>query len=173
MYSLGRWLLDTIPGVVAMLGLVMLGSLLLASVRGRARWRSAAADGLLLAALGLVVLFTLLPARLGEQPDRVNLLPFRDLIWAMQGRVDLGLAIAGLLGNLALFVPLGLALAVRHPARPTLQLIGAGLAVSVAVEAGQALLNIGRLADVTDLLLNTLGAAGGIWLWRSLSPAAY
>ncbi len=170
MYSLGRWLLDTAPGVAAMLGLVILGSLLLGAARGRAHWRSAAADGFLLSAIGLVVLFTLLPARFGEQSDRVNLLPFRDLIWAVQGRVDLGLAVAGLLGNLALFLPLGLALAFRHPSRPTLQLVGAGCAWSAAVEVGQALLNIGRLADVTDVLLNTLGAAVGIWLWRSLQP---
>jgi glycopeptide antibiotics resistance protein len=167
MYGLGQWLLDSALAAVLMLGLIAIGGLLLVARRGRARWRSAAADGFLVFAIGLVALFTLLPARFGEQPDRVNLLPFRDLLWAMQGRVDLGIAIAGLLGNLALFLPLGLALAMRSPSRHRLQLIGAGLAVSLAVEAGQALLDIGRLADVTDLLLNTLGAAVGIWLWRS------
>jgi len=166
-YSLGRWALDTALGAGVMVGVVGLATLAMMALRtGAAGRRRALADGLVLAAVGMVMLFTLVPARIGEQPDRVNLLPFRDLVWAAQGQVDAGLALAGVAGNLALFVPLGIALAIRWPSGPGPRLVALGLAVSLAVESGQALLDIGRLADVTDVLVNTAGTALGIWLWR-------
>ena len=145
MTSLGRWILDSVPAMVAMVGLVAGASLLLLGWRVRSRsWRAAASttlgDAALMASLGLVALLTLTAAPIGAQPDRVNLLPFRDQLWALEGRLDATIALATLLGNVALFVPLGVALAARSPARRGWMLVLLGMAVSVGVELVQALL---------------------------------
>jgi glycopeptide antibiotics resistance protein len=41
--------------------------------------------------------------------------------------------------------------------------------VSIGVEAAQAVMNVGRLADVTDVMANTGGAAIGVVLWGMLA----
>lgn len=69
------------------------------------------------------------------------------------------------LGNIALFVPLGM-LAVmlwRRSTRPVLRATLAGLLFSLAIETTQFLFALGR-SDIDDLLLNTLGAAVGAGL---------
>jgi glycopeptide antibiotics resistance protein len=63
------------------------------------------------------------------------------------------------LANVAVFLPLGLVLAAAGwKALPT---VGAGLAVSLSVEVLQFVLDVGRAADVNDLITNTAGAALG------------
>lgn len=172
MSILGRWMLDALPPIIAMVALVVAVSGLLLAWRSRAlAWRHAlsltAADAMLLVALGGIGLLTLGPP-LSPQPDRVNLLPFRDQIWALQGLVDPSLAMAMLVGNVLLFVPLGVALAVRAPDRGMWTLVAVATGVSLAVEVAQALMNLGRLGDVTDVLTNALGALFGVLLGRML-----
>lgn len=173
MDGLIRWLLGSALRVAVLAGgLALLALLVSAWLHGRPRrWRLAAGDALLVGSMALVALVTLVPVPVGDQPDRINLLPFRDLAWAAQGRVDAGLALVGLTGNVLLFVPLGAAAALRFPAARLASIVVIGLTWSLAVEAGQALLDIGRLADVTDVLVNTGGTALGAWLWRSLASA--
>jgi hypothetical protein len=65
------------------------------------------------------------------------------------------------LANILLFVPLGIllsALAWRLPAA-----LGAGFGLSLCIEVTQYLLDIGRTADVNDVMENTLGTLAG-WL---------
>lgn len=63
------------------------------------------------------------------------------------------------LANVAVFLPLGLILAAAgQKALPT---VATGAAVSLGVEAAQFIVNVGRAADVNDLITNTLGAALG------------
>jgi glycopeptide antibiotics resistance protein len=79
----------------------------------------------------------------------------------------------GLAGNVAVFVPLGVTLALALRGRPTLQrlvwatLLGAGL--SLFIEVAQTALP-SRVASAGDLALNgvgtALGAAVAIWLDR-------
>lgn len=69
------------------------------------------------------------------------------------------------LGNIALFVPLGMLTVMlwRHTARPVLRTVLAGLLFSLLIETTQFLFALGR-TDIDDLLLNTLGAAVGAGL---------
>ena len=172
MSILGRWMLDALPPIVAMIGLVAVVSVVLLAWRSRAlAWRHAltltAADAMLLVSLGGIALLTL-GQPIHAQPDRVNLVPFRDQIWAVQGLVDPSLATAMLIGNVLLFVPLGLALAIRFPGRGAWVLVAVAVGVSFAVEATQAVMHMGRLADVTDVLTNAVGAALGVWFGRAI-----
>ncbi len=83
---------------------------------------------------------------------RLNLVPF-----------DFGGAATAFepVANILLFVPLGMLLSTLG--RRVLAVVGAGLAVSLVIEVTQYLLNIGRTADVNDLIENTLGTLIG-WL---------
>jgi glycopeptide antibiotics resistance protein len=49
---------------------------------------------------------------------------------------------------------------------------GIAAAVSLAVEATQAIMGTGRLADITDVLANTAGATLGAALWGAISAGS-
>jgi glycopeptide antibiotics resistance protein len=171
--TLLTWFLAAVPGILALAAVIAALSLAVAWWRSRrAGWRAAIAatfpDAVLLVALAAIAVLTLGDPS-GPQPDRVNLLPFRDQLWAFQGQVDPAIAAATLFANVALFVPLGAALAARHPEASWWWLIGIASFVSLAVEIAQAVMNIGRLADVTDVLANTVGAGMGAALWKIVS----
>ncbi len=101
-------------------------------------------------------------AGLGAQPgprSYFNLVPFRSYF------ADPPRTVAEVLGNVALFVPLGLLLPFVSR-RWTLPLVLSVAAVlSMIIEVGQFLLNQGRSADIDDVVLNVIGAVVGWSLW--------
>jgi glycopeptide antibiotics resistance protein len=171
------WLLGWVGEPLAVFGalaiVIVLASVPVAVWRARERRFLVAAartgrDVALLVALALIATLTFAP--LEEEVPRlpVNLLPFRDQLLALQGQIEMGRALSELAANVVLFVPLGIALAWRWR-RPSVRAVALwALAVSVAVEAGQAVLQTGRQADVTDLLANVSGAVLGLLLVRRL-----
>lgn len=64
--------------------------------------------------------------------------------------------------NLALFIPLGILVAVALPTRPWWLLCGIGLSASFFMELGQLLFIAARFASLTDIVTNTLGGVIGI-----------
>ncbi len=118
-------------------------------------------------AVGAVLVLTLRP--MGLVPDdRVNLVPLAGIVdeWH-NANVRLGLI--NNLGNIGVFVPIGL-LGVPATGRRPWQVIAAAGALSVVIEILQHWL--GRSSDVDDVILNTLGAAVGVALFvaaRALS----
>ena len=118
-------------------------------------------------------------------------MPFDFRFTAAQGRLGLArgaldpigargrglFSLADMVGNLLLFLPLGLFLALAPLAprarrlRPWL-LILAAAALSAAVEASQ-LFSLRRYTQTTDLLFNTLGAAAGLALARAGGRALF
>ena len=105
----------------------------------------------LLAPLLLIALATLIP--LGSAPSRVSLW----LEWS------------DLLVNLALFLPLGLALASQPTPLGRVALLA--LAMSTAIELLQATLIPGRRGSPVDILANTAGALAGALLYRAFLAA--
>lgn len=63
------------------------------------------------------------------------------------------------LANVAVFLPLGLILAAAG--WKALPAIGVGFGVSFCVEVMQYVIDVGRAADINDLITNTAGAALG------------
>ena len=173
MATLLDWFLAAIPAILAFGALTLAVVLALIAWRARRRgWRAAlgatAPDGVLVMALGAIAILTL-GDPMGPQPDRVNLIPFRDQWWALQGLIDPALATATLVANVLLFVPLGAALSARHPEVGGWRLVVVAAGVSIGVEAVQGVMDTGRLADVTDVLANAAGAAIGVVLWGMLA----
>ena len=152
---------DSAP-LVAILAIVAVAVLAVALTRGRATrpvlWAC------LLVSLAVIGLLTLGSA-IGEGPSAaqgVNLVPFQE--------IDRGLNNRGtgpwrnVVGNIALFVPLGFAIACLARggfwARMLLATV-AGAVLSTGIELAQ--YSLGRVADIDDIILNTTGAlAGGV-----------
>ncbi|MEO7117432.1 MAG: VanZ family protein, partial [Candidatus Limnocylindrales bacterium] len=160
------------------LALVLVWALLVAwrsrsGAAGSAMWASTK-DVALVMAVAAILIFTIQPSATAR-PDwaHINLIPFQDLLRSIDtvGRAR-DAAIANLIGNVVLFVPLGVGLALRFGR------LGVGLAVvlvsglSMGVESLQALWPIGRSADITDVLMNTLGGLVGFVLVRAMSVPA-
>jgi hypothetical protein len=78
-------------------------------------------------------------------------------------RPTLGFGLFDLVGNLLLYLPLGLALAHRRP----LMALGVGLLLSASIETIQVWF-VGRYAGLFDILANTCGVAVGFWIARRL-----
>lgn len=88
----------------------------------------------------------------------VNLVPFRTIIGTVSSPLSLGGTLYVLVGNLLMLSPLAIA-AVALKRQPRRLLVLALLAaVAVSIETAQFTLEIGRSADVDDVMLNALGA---------------
>ena len=122
-------------------------------LRSAARWRAALDVGIVTSVL-LVLLVTLPPIAEGRGADLTPLLPTLRVL----DRWTPGRAATVLLGNVALFVPFGAAVALRsrHPLRSA---VVAALTLSIGVELLQYALGGGRTAQTDDVLLNVLGGA--------------
>lgn len=165
------WFLAAVPAILTMVMAIAALALVVAAWRHRSRGRRAVAhtvgEAAILISFGAIALLTL-RGPLGDEPEAVNFVPFRDELLAMRGMIDPTYATTLLVANVVLFAPLGAALAGRFATSPAWVLVLAAMLVSLGIEAAQAVLNIGRQADVTDLLMNTLGAALGIVAWRTV-----
>ena len=126
---------------------------------------------LLLAYLAILAILVFLPFGRGmDLGDRVNLEPFATIERALEaGRRSPPFWL--MIGNVAAFMPFGLLapLALR-PLRPTVALVAAATALSVAIELGQLFISLAvgyayRSTDVDDVILNVLGAALGYALF--------
>jgi len=167
------WFLAAVPGFLALAAIIAVVSAALTWWRSRRLgWRAALGatlpDTTLLVALAAIATLTL-GQPFDAQRERINLIPFRDLLWALDGQVEPAIAITELVANVFLFVPLGSALAVRHPRASMWWVAGIAAAVSLVVEATQAIMGTGRLADITDVLANTAGATLGAALWGAIT----
>jgi positive regulator of sigma E activity len=153
-------------GVLALLGLAAYARVL----RQRRVVRSVvirrvAAAGLVLSLLA-IALVTLLPTAGAGEGRVANLVPGRGLTRPWQA-----IAAGNVLGNVALFVPLGLLGPVRFTLLVRLpRLVAAAAALSLGIEATQYLFDLGRAADVNDVLFNVVGAIAG-WLVVRLATA--
>jgi glycopeptide antibiotics resistance protein len=150
--------LPLVPALGTMLASLVLAALLGARTQRRAgRDRGVRAGALVLLAGTTVTLMILTWAGLDSPGDGgVNLIPGAGIRAALVN-VNTRLGMMNLLGNIALFVPIGFfaVLAGWNVSRAIA--IAAGL--SAAIEVVQFLL--GRTVDIDDVVLNALGGAMG------------
>ncbi len=97
--------------------------------------------------------------RLGD----VNLIPFQTF-------ASEGVLLYTLLGNIIMFLPFGFFPALLWRNFTWKRALVTGLCVTGFIECWQLL--VGRAFDIDDLMLNTLGALCGFWLWLLLKRAA-
>ncbi len=124
--------------------------------RGQRRRAIAFASRALLCGAVVVVLAVTLTTAGGSSPG-VNLVPFAG-IGEQLDNVNRELAIANIVGNILMFVPLGL-LVVPALGLSFRRASAACLLFSLGIEITQLLL--GRSADIDDLMLNGAGGAAG------------
>lgn len=177
MDNLLRWIAATsVLAFGTVIAISIGGALLFVWRRRRSEWRDAlnrtGSETLLVVSLALIVIATLLTPQLPGAGQRTILLePFWDLREALAGRQVLARAIAEMIGNVLLFIPLGVAVALRWATLGITAATGAAVAVSLVVEIGQALLAGGRMTDVTDVLMNGIGALiGAVVVRRAVAP---
>lgn len=116
---------------------------------------------LTLALIGVITLGSAVTGQFAGQPG-VSLVPFQEIQRGLDNRGSSPWT--NLVGNIAMFLPLGFAIAclVRGGfwARVGLATVS-GLVLSAAIEVTQ--YSFGRVADIDDIILNTSGAlAGGV-----------
>lgn len=94
------------------------------------------------------------------------------LAWLNSTGVPLSFSATEFLANIALFVPFGILVGLLTR-RPAWTVVGLGLATSAVIELVQLLFLPDRVADLRDLLANTLGTAvgvGGLLAYRRRAP---
>ena len=130
-------------------------------------WTAAAAYA---AALTLV---TLAPVRLRSDFGRYRnnwkpqLVPIWNLVVNLRDGDRAMATLAGTAGNVALFLPFGFLLPLLAPRMDRWwRTVGAGFALSAAIELTQLAFPGLRRPDVNDVLMNTLGAALGFAAYR-------
>lgn len=107
-----------------------------------------------------------------KDPGHFNLLPFKNKYWYLIHQQGLPPDMVAefykdLCGNVILFIPLPFFLLSLTSVRTLTQVMIFAFAISLSVEITQYILSIG-LADIDDLLLNSLGAYIGFCLFTWL-----
>jgi hypothetical protein len=109
----------------------------------------------------LIVAFTLGPVSATQIEHPTNLIPFADIIGRLDGLVPEWSDAIDIVGNVALFVPFGIALAWRWPGARLRWVVVAAVGLSGSIEAIQAITDAGRSASTTDIVTNTAGTIAG------------
>ncbi len=105
--------------------------------------------------------FLIFSRRVSFEEMHYNLVPFHEILRYWNYRDQLGmLTITNLLGNVAIFMPLGFLEALANEKNSFLRTSLDGFLLSLLVEICQMITRIGTF-DVDDLILNTLGTMIG------------
>lgn len=115
-----------------------------------------------------VLLITLTPRPYGSD-GRTDLVPFHPLWTALTGEIDATRVVATFGANILLFVPLGILLPLKWTRLDSPVMITLVLALlSAAIEVSQYYINAGRVAQVDDVIFNTLGGLIGWTMVRAV-----
>lgn len=177
-----RWILPWVLGAAEALATVFLviavagGIVLMLRLRrhpGREALSITLRDMAVAGAIGIIAVATLLtPSVLGGRVPEVRIIPFAELLEALAGRSSIRFAVAEMVGNVALFVPLGMAVRWRFPGLGVWRVALVAMVCSIGVEVLQGVLELGRWPSTTDVIMNTLGGAIGAAIGSlGLAPA--
>ena len=128
-----------------------------AAGRGRARWSQLSLRVALGASLGAILVITLSPA---DGPNDLQLVPLIRIIRGFTPPTDPSV-VTNVVGNIILFLPLGITLCLLGLRRRTT--VRVGFCLSAAIELTQLFIP-GRTTSADDVLCNTLGALVGYLL---------
>ena len=97
-----------------------------------------------------------------------NLVPLKEITRYFRYYRTLGMALflINIVGNIAAFMPFGFFLPIiSRRSRKWYNTVSFGLVFSLTLETLQLVLRVGSF-DVDDMLLNTIGAALGFWVYK-------
>lgn len=174
----GRWhgCFDTFNGVVLITLAALPSAALVVWVLARRRraagvpsaWRTSLAEVGMVHGTVPFLWLTMMPgAGAGTVPERVSLVPLRDLVT---------MGSLGIVGNLLVFAALGFFAPMRFAALASVpRILALGAGCSALVETAQYVLRLDRVSSVDDVLVNTAGAvlaalASRRW-WRTTAEA--
>lgn len=169
-------LLDWTVGLLPLLAIAAVPVAVTWVVRRRRGPLAGASPGLDSALVLTLVLLAVVGFRPGpgETPGaHWQLVPFLDLVRSLgESPSALRIEVANVLGNVALFVPWGVVVALRFPRARVATFIVVTLALSLTIEIGQAVQGSGRESDATDVVTNVAGGILGFLLVRRLARRA-
>lgn len=115
----------------------------------------------------LILFFILLRGFMPMRAYRMmNLIPFRTVLEYINSEIYMrGFAIQNILGNIVLFVPLGIYISVFMKGKNTLAKTLYICLISFIVEVIQYIFMLGS-ADIDDIILNTFGGFLGISIYK-------
>lgn len=128
---------------------------------------------LYIAALLYFVFFAESLGRVQTEQYRYNLVPFKEINrflqnWTYVGRKSV---IFNIVGNVAAFVPLGMAIPMIGKGKPGfVTVVLYTVCLSISIELIQLVTKVGS-CDVDDVMLNTIGGMLGWLIYRVLSGA--
>jgi glycopeptide antibiotics resistance protein len=136
----------------------------------RAIWRSGLEAAILGSLVGIAALtLNPSPGMIGE--NWFDLVPFHVLFNSIRlGEFWVRIALFDLLGNVLLYAPLGLLVALRFQRLPVRAWILLAVALPTAIEVIQATV-LARSGDITDIIANATGGIAGFILGRLLQRA--
>ena len=93
---------------------------------------------------------------------QVNFLPFKTILPYLRGEHGWTFAIINLVGNIALFVPIGFLVPFVYRNVTWQKSLALAVAVGLAIEGMEVVFRVGRF-DIDDVILNALGVMIGYW----------
>lgn len=105
-------------------------------------------------------------AAIGASERTISIIPFKSVFEMVHDGVSAARVIENVLGNLAVFMPLGLLLPILTKDKSK-KILLYGFVLSLFIEVMQYILALGS-SDIDDLLLNTLGAMVGYAIYKAV-----
>ena len=168
------WLLASIGlALIAAAPLILIGAFAIVWRRRTRTWTEATVPVVRALAIPTVILvilvFALRPGDIAPGDTyAINLEPFRDLLRSVEFGQSVTIDIQNIVGNAAMFVPLGVAIAWVFPGARLLLVLLVVVALSITIEVAQSTPSVGRSSDITDVIMNTTGAAIGFVIGRAV-----
>jgi len=104
----------------------------------------------------------------GTQEGPANLIPFKTILYYIQGNNGLLIGSINILGNIIALVPLGFLLPFIFKKLKWKYCLMIALATGLAIEITQVILKVG-IFDIDDVILNGLGVIIGFWKFNIYS----
>lgn len=104
----------------------------------------------------------------GTQEGPANLIPFKTILYYLQGHNGLLIACINIIGNIVALVPIGFLVPFVFTKIQWKHTILLALASGLMIEGTQLILHIG-IFDIDDVILNGLGVAIGYWKFTVFS----
>ena len=120
--------------------------------------------------IAFLVYFLIFSERYGREPGsasyQYNLVPFQEIrrFWEYRDQLGFLPSFTNLFGNVLIFIPFGFFFPMASRSRSLALTVFLSFMLSLAVEMGQFITQVGSF-DIDDLLLNTLGGLIGYMLY--------